>query len=614
MRKILLGLGLFLGLYSFSFSGGYYKTYAVDYDSTTIKSDVVLKGNYYLVNSTAAVVDIVDNGSDPLSYADVAMESGGTYPLKLYNGDLQVVTTGYGITFPDGSLQTTAGVGSAFNTLSSTGTIVINSDSDASGDESIYFRTSGATNRMIIQGSDGLVGIGTITPSDELEIEYDISAGSTTESCITMSAPTTTLESKLGLFATAQVAGDYGWWQTITSGGTPFDSVINPLGGNVGVGITEPAGKLDVGGEIYLESSVYLDYDSVNYELDISTDVNINGKLILEDTDVLEYDASNYQIDVSTYLNIEGTKIKYVNGLLSNRIAGVPLLTTSFNIPYSDTKNYIESSVTVGGGPEGIAFDGTYMWVTNSSDDNVSKIDVTNDVVISSVTVGNDPEELAFDGTYMWVVNRLDDNVSKIDVTNDVVISSVTVGNSPIGIAFDGTYMWVANRLDDNVSKIDVTNDVVISSVTVGNEPAGIAFDGTYMWVTNSSDNNVSKIDVTNDVVISSVTVGNSPIGIAFDGTHMWVTNILGTSISKINVSEDVVSNTITITSPDNIFFDGEYMWVAANQYIYKIDINSNTILLYIDTPGTNPQQIFSDSSNIWVANETVGSVSKINR
>lgn len=269
-------LSLFIGLFGFFLismaslcraDGGWYRTYAIDYDSTTVKSEIYLDGNFYLVDSTESITGIIDYSTSPTTVCDVAFESGTTYPIKLYNGDLQVVTTGYGITFADGSLQTTAGVGSALNTLSSTGTVVINSDSDNSGDESIYFRTDGATNRMIVKGGGGNVGIDTLSPVYLLDVNGSI-----------------------GLESSASIEYD------TTTYSVSFST-----------GIVVPTANIN--GLIELENVASFDYDSSNYEIDISTDININGSIGLENTATIEYNTSKYKIDFSTGIIIDNSPV-----------------------------------------------------------------------------------------------------------------------------------------------------------------------------------------------------------------------------------------------------------------------------------------------------------------
>ncbi|MCW8924451.1 MAG: hypothetical protein OQK69_12640, partial [Gammaproteobacteria bacterium] len=294
-RKLLLNLlGLFLlgGVAS----AKYYRTYAIYYDSTTVKSDMYLDGNYYLFNSTTALTDVADNGADPLTYADVAFESGGTYPLKLYNGDLKVVTIGYGITFPDGSLQTTAGVGSAFNTLSSTGTIVINSDSDASGNEDILFRTNGATLNMEIDGASGHLKVQD-TIRDLSESQIMISRDSIND--------------------ILRIGGGLSTCKTVLYGGASERVRVSSYSA-VGIGTTTPlpASILDVNGKLYLESSAYLNYDNSNYEIDISTDINVNGNVIIDKR-------------------------------IISKLSGIPLFNRTFGLDYVNRKVSVEAEYDI---------------------------------------------------------------------------------------------------------------------------------------------------------------------------------------------------------------------------------------------------------------------------
>ena len=151
----------------------------------------------------------------------------------------------------------------------------------------------------------------------------------------------------------------------------------------------------------------------------------------------------------------------------------------------------------------------------------------------ATVTVGSTPVGVAFDGTYIWVTNNGSNSVSKINpATNTVTVPSVTVGTSPNAVAFDGTNIWVTNQNSDSVSKINPSTN----AVTVGTTPVGVAFDGTNIWVTNISSNSVSKINPSTDTVTATVNlpVGTSPRAVAFDGSNIWVANAGSASVSKI--------------------------------------------------------------------------------
>jgi YVTN family beta-propeller protein len=71
------------------------------------------------------------------------------------------------------------------------------------------------------------------------------------------------------------------------------------------------------------------------------------------------------------------------------------------------------------------------------------------------ISVGNEPDGIAFDGTFIWVANAVSNTVSKIDPASNVVVATVDVEESPVGVAFDGAYIWVTNHVSNSVSKID---------------------------------------------------------------------------------------------------------------------------------------------------------------
>jgi YVTN family beta-propeller protein len=105
---------------------------------------------------------------------------------------------------------------------------------------------------------------------------------------------------------------------------------------------------------------------------------------------------------------------------------------------------------------------------------------------------------MTFDGQNIWVANSQANNVSKINVTTNLVSGTVQVGREPTGLTFDGMHVWVANKSGagamNTVSRIHATSNVVTATLGVGKEPAGVAFDGTHIWVTNFGQNSVSKI------------------------------------------------------------------------------------------------------------------------
>jgi hypothetical protein len=104
------------------------------------------------------------------------------------------------------------------------------------------------------------------------------------------------------------------------------------------------------------------------------------------------------------------------------------------------------------GEPQGLAFDGSHMWVAcggsglgNNSLLKYNTSDLANVTPVGGITVPS-PYELVYDGEYIWAsTNNLGGQVFKVNAATGAIAAMVNVGSNPHGMAFDGTNVWVAN-------------------------------------------------------------------------------------------------------------------------------------------------------------------------
>jgi hypothetical protein len=108
--------------------------------------------------------------------------------------------------------------------------------------------------------------------------------------------------------------------------------------------------------------------------------------------------------------------------------------------------------------------------------------------------VGNSPEGVAFDGANIWVTNVGSNTVTKLRASDGAALGTFSAGGSPVGVAFDGANIWVANA-SDTVTKLRASDGKTLGTFAAGDDPLGVAFDGANIWVANSGDSNtVSKL------------------------------------------------------------------------------------------------------------------------
>src|SRR5262245_6880127 len=113
----------------------------------------------------------------------------------------------------------------------------------------------------------------------------------------------------------------------------------------------------------------------------------------------------------------------------------------------ADTQG-VQSPLAVAGGAGAV-------WVTEAGG-TVAKIDPQTNAVEQTIPVGDGPESLAVSGKSVWVANSLDGTVSRINAdANRVVGGPYKVGNTPTGVAVGDGSVWVANAGDGTVVQLD---------------------------------------------------------------------------------------------------------------------------------------------------------------
>jgi YVTN family beta-propeller protein len=160
------------------------------------------------------------------------------------------------------------------------------------------------------------------------------------------------------------------------------------------------------------------------------------------------------------------------------------------------------ASATPVGGPIGVGdqplgiFVGSKVWVTNFGDDTLSKIDIaTAQVEGEPLPVGDGPRGVTEGLGAVWVSNTKDGTVDRVNPTTFKVEKTIRVGKQPKDIVAGKGFVWVVNAGSNTVSRIDpATNRVAGAPIVVGQNPIGIALGKRAIWVANHGDDTVSRI------------------------------------------------------------------------------------------------------------------------
>ena len=273
-----------------------------------------------------------------------------------------------------------------------------------------------------------------------------------------------------------------------------------------------------------------------------------------------------------------------------------------------------KATFATGDFPRGVAFDGSNLWVTNQTSNNVSKINPVTGTKVD-IPTGLGPIGVAFDGTNIWVVNSGSESVAKINPATGNTNFFPTGGLAPLAVAYDGTYVWVTNFGADTVARLNpATGAPVGGPFPAGDGPSAIAYDGSNIWITDFNEDKVRKINPATGAQIGvALATGLAPTAMAFDGTSVWIANSVSDDLRRINpVNNLPVGVPILIGDvPRTLAFDGTNMWVTNSGDDTIVRINVATLDQMYYPTGHSPYGVAFDGSNIWVVNRNDDTVSK---
>jgi len=245
----------------------------------------------------------------------------------------------------------------------------------------------------------------------------------------------------------------------------------------------------------------------------------------------------------------------------------------------------------------GITTDGTYIWIIDSTDDEVYKYTtagVYQSSFDTSAQSGNG-DGIATDGTYIWIIDSTDDEVHKYTTAGVYQSSFDTSAQSGDGhgITTDGTYIWVIDYVDDEVYKY-TTAGVYQSSFDTSAQSGnghGIATDGTYIWIIDYLDDEVHKYTTAGVYQSSFDTLAQSGDGhgITTDGTYIWIIDYADDEVYKYEgIDVDPIPQNIALDS-DASFSRNIEGWCNATVKIETGLVNLKTVDIRINqTLGTN--------------------------
>jgi len=184
----------------------------------------------------------------------------------------------------------------------------------------------------------------------------------------------------------------------------------------------------------------------------------------------------------------------------------------------------------------------------------VAVVDPNSARVVDTVEVGSGPVAIVFGHGSLWVANSEDDTVSRIDPETREVEATIGVP-SPVDLAVGADAIWVASGIAGTVSRIDPeSNDVVATIDLRTSDPfdprtvQGIATGAGSIWAAVSGRELV-RIDPNQDRVVGSIDVGSDQLAATAGHGALWVVTTRG-QLLRIEPTTGAVTTRLSVGSP----------------------------------------------------------------
>ncbi len=340
--------------------------------------------------------------------------------------------------------------------------------------------------------------------------------------------------------------------------------------------------------------------------------------------------------------------------------------------------------------PTGITNQGPVLYVADTWNNTVRKVIIATGIV---TTVAGDPAKIgAIDGigasanfstpsgitvigSEIYISDSLNNTIRKINISTTEVITTAGVPNrtadgiratsrfyNPIGATTDGNNLYVTDFTNHTIRKINIETGEVTTIAGVAGElglvdgigttarffnPMGITTDGANLFIAEDRNSAVRKIVLATGEVttlVSGMAMLTGPGGITTDGTNLYVTDIRDHTIRKIvietgavtviagtfglNGSADGLGTNALFNGPEGITTDGENLYIADswNRTIRKIVISTGEVSTlagtaimggYDDGIGASarfsfPLGITTDGTNLYIGDDSGPTIRKI--
>src|SRR2546428_12078274 len=193
-----------------------------------------------------------------------------------------------------------------------------------------------------------------------------------------------------------------------------------------------------------------------------------------------------------------------------------------------------QAIITVGPRPGVPVVAAGAVWVPNTGDGTVARIDPRSDRVVAKLRIGNQaafykrdceakgsvhsfmgtsfhgrdcdlPSALSVGAGTLWILKNDEQMVLRVDPRSQRVLARIALGFVPFDIAATDNAVWITGYWADQLARIDPKTNEVVARLTVPDGASGVAVSDEAVWVASTIAGVVSRIDPTTNRVVARI-------------------------------------------------------------------------------------------------------------
>ncbi|TMG15319.1 MAG: hypothetical protein E6I01_07725 [Chloroflexi bacterium] len=309
------------------------------------------------------------------------------------------------------------------------------------------------------------------------------------------------------------------------------------------------------------------------------------------------------------------------------------------------------ASITVGARAGTPAIGAGAVWIPNTGDGTVSRVDPASNHVVATIRIGDAaafyktvcepygsvhsfmvttfhirrcdlPSAVAAGSDSVWVAKNDTNEIVRVDPAANRISTRVSTGVVPFGLLVTSAAVWVTSYDDDAIVRIDPISGRMLTTIRVpGRGPTGVAEADGALWVANSRNGSVSRIDPVSNQVTATISMtcrsqclgGAVPLALASVANQIWIRNEGDGTVARIDTRTNMVVGTIDVDTfygrdgQDAIGVTPSAIWLSGIS-LQRIDPSTGRVVRSVDQGGITLAVGFG---SLWVT-DVVGRILRL--